>query len=300
MSKNYEMLSKISREDWVNISQKINPTRLKSEDILGVPVFEINEIFVPVCERILSGAGLKDNLGNEYEYPYIIGVTGSVAVGKTTFAKVLKEILGNPPYNFATEVVSTDNFLFSNEILNETQSLHRKGFPESFNYPEIINFLQIVKNYTSVEMPVYSHQTYDITNQTQTIPPTQILIIEGINILQNPPQIVSDSRQEIIRGYLDFSIYLEAEEETIKQWYTSRFLKYCEKASSNDESFFAQFENLTETQATELAVSIWDTINSPNLHNHIGPSIEFADLILSKECDHSINYLHASSEWFSL
>jgi len=300
MPKNYEMLSKITREDWINISQKINPTRLKSEDILGVPAFEINEIFVPVCERILSGAGLKDNLENEYKYPYIIGVTGSVAVGKTTFAKVLKVILGNPPYSFATEVVSTDNFLFSNETLNGTQSLHRKGFPESFNYPEIINFLQIAKNCASVEIPVYSHQTYDITNQTQTIPPTQILIIEGVNILQNPPRIVSDSQREMIRDYLDFSIYLNAEEETIKHWYTSRFLKYCEKASSNDESFFAQFENLTETQATELAVSIWETINSPNLHNHIGPSIEFADLILSKERDHGITYLHASPEWFSL
>ena len=299
MSKDCEMLSKINREDWVKISPKINPTKLESEDILGVPAFEINEIFIPLCKRILSGPILEENFGNENKYPYIIGVTGSVAVGKTTFARVLKEILRNPPYNFVTEVVSTDNFLFSNETLNKNQALHRKGFPESFNYPAIINFLQIAKNYASVEIPIYSHQTYDITDQTQTIPPTQILIIEGINILQHPPHIVSDSQQEIIRDYLDFSIYLDAEEETIKQWYTSRFLKYCEKASSSDESFFAQFKNLTQNQATELAANIWETINSPNLHNHIGPSIEFANLILSKEKDHSINYLQALPEWFS-
>ena len=299
MRKNYGMLSKVKREDWVKELLENNSSNLESTAIFDVPAVEINEIFLPICERILAEPGLNDDSTNEYTYPYIIGVTGSVAAGKTTFARVLKEILGNSPFNFGTEIVSTDNFLFPNETLNENQALHRKGFPESFNYSAIIHFLQTTKNQASVEIPIYSHQTYDITNQTQTITPTEILIIEGVNILQDSPEIVPESHQKMIRDYVDFSIYLDAKEETIKQWYTERFLTYCEKASSDDESFFTQFKELTEEQATELASSIWETINSPNLHNHIGPSIEFADLVLSKEKDHSINYLQALPEWFS-
>ena len=278
----------------------MNSIARRTEPVFGIPEIEINEIYLPICERILSWSEIRNNIENGANGPFVIGVTGSVAVGKTTVAKALKEIFEGAPFVVETEIVSTDNFLFPNETLDENRILHRKGFPESFDYSSIINFLKALGGNHSVKIPIYSHETYDIIESTRDIHRDKILILEGVNILQNAPRLINESNSETIRDFIGFSIYLDAAEATIKTWYTDRFLNYCRKAKSDSESFFHQFKEFSEDQARELAAGIWETINSPNLQNHIAPSISFADSVLLKEMDHSISQLQVPSEWLSI
>ena len=292
------MLNQLTRKEWISKSSTANPKGLRAKAVFGIPAVEINQIYSPICEKILSVKESRTSNKKELKSPLILGVTGSVAIGKTTLSNILKEILEKAPYDFETVIVSTDNFLFPNRVLEERQNLHRKGFPESFQYKEILRFLKSIKKRDVISIPTYSHETYDITEKMKTIRSPEILILEGINILQDPPPSINQIEPQTIRDFIDFSIYLDAEEPIVKQWYIERFLSYCNNARYDSTSFFTQFKDFTEKQASELAKSIWESINSPNLKMHIGPSITHADLVLFKEHDHTISRINIPSNWF--
>ena len=167
--------------------------------------------------------------------------------------------------------------------------MHRKGFPESYNYSAIVAFLSSLKSSTTKhEVPVYSHTTYDVTSTKQIVDNPDVLIIEGLNLLQDHPESVGDDQQLFIRGFLDCCIFLDAEEVDAKNWYLSRFLKLCKEAKSDDDSFFNRYKDFSEEEAREEASMIWDLINSINLKENIAPLKRRADVILSKEKSHMI------------
>tara|TARA_B100000686_G_C16756844_1_gene956090 strand:- start:1156 stop:2061 length:906 start_codon:yes stop_codon:yes gene_type:complete len=298
MVKKPSELRLIDRGSWSELIRRSESSSQNKESSFGVPPIELNEIYFPICERIWSLWSQKANDG--LKTPLIIGITGSVAVGKTTVAEAMKGLLESKPFNLDTELVSTDNFLYPNEVLTNNRILDRKGFPESFDYPAILEFLKgLTIEGEPMQIPIYSHEIYDITGRTMVVKPSDVLIIEGVNILQTPKVHISRSETQAIRDYVDFSIYIDAEEANIRDWYTKRFLNYWEAARSGTNSFFSQFKDLSFDQANDLAFSIWTAINSTNLLENISPSMEFADLVLQKGEDHSISQLIVPRDWLS-
>lgn len=298
MVKKPSELRLIDRGSWSELIRRSESSSQNKESSFGVPPIELNEIYFPICERIWSLWSQKATDG--LKTPLIIGITGSVAVGKTTVAEAMKGLLESKPFNLDTELVSTDNFLYPNEVLTNNRILDRKGFPESFDYPAILEFLKgLTIEGEPMQIPIYSHEIYDITGRTMVVKPSDVLIIEGVNILQTPKVHISRSETQAIRDYVDFSIYIDAEEANIRDWYTKRFLNYWEAARSGTNSFFSQFKDLSFDQANDLAFSIWTAINSTNLLENISPSMEFADLVLQKGEDHSISQLIVPRDWLS-
>ncbi len=298
MVKKPSELRLIDRGSWSELIRRSESSSQNKESSFGVPPIELNEIYFPICERIWSLWSQKATDG--LKTPLIIGITGSVAVGKTTVAEAMKGLLESKPFNLDTELVSTDNFLYPNEELTNNRILDRKGFPESFDYPAILEFLKgLTIEGEPMQIPIYSHEIYDITGRTMVVKPSDVLIIEGVNILQTPKVHISRSETQAIRDYVDFSIYIDAEEANIRDWYTKRFLNYWEAARSGTNSFFSQFKDLSFDQANDLAFSIWTAINSTNLLENISPSMEFADLVLQKGEDHSISQLIVPRDWLS-
>jgi type I pantothenate kinase len=227
----------------------------------------------------------------------LIGITGSVSVGKSTISNIIKKLAINPPTNLSAQVISTDNFLFPNSQLQKDQILHRKGFPESFDHAAIIEFLsEISEGKPNSIIPIYSHETYDIDG-TSRYEVTDLIIIEGVNILQNP--IEKNDRGPSIREFLDFSIFIDADESEIAQWYEGRFLKYCSLAEDNTKSFFSQFKNLNMEERKKLASEIWKSVNKPNLDSYIYPSKKYADLIIKKGNDHLVSSLQVPLSWLT-
>ncbi len=298
MVKKPSELRLIDRGSWSELIRRSESSSQNKESSFGVPPIELNEIYFPICERIWSLWSRKTT--ERLKTPLIIGITGSVAVGKTTVAEAMKGLLESKPFNLDTELVSTDNFLYPNEVLTNNRILNRKGFPESFDYPAILEFLKgLTIEGEPMQIPIYSHEIYDITGRTMVVKPSDVLIIEGVNILQTPKVHISRSETQAIRDYVDFSIYIDAEEANIRDWYTKRFLNYWEAARSGTNSFFSQFKDLSFDQANDLAFSIWTAINSTNLLENISPSMEFADLVLQKGEDHSISQLIVPRDWLS-
>ncbi|MEE2683461.1 MAG: type I pantothenate kinase [Actinomycetota bacterium] len=298
MVKKPSELRLIDRGSWSELIRRNESYRQNRQSPFGVPPIELDEIYFPICERIWSLWSRKTT--ERLKTPLIIGITGSVAVGKTTVAEAMKDLLESKPFNLDTELVSTDNFLYPNEVLTNNRIFDRKGFPESFDYPAILEFLKgLTIEGEPMEIPTYSHEIYDIIDRTMVVKPSDVLIIEGVNILQTPKVHTNRSETQAIRDYVDFSIYIDAEEAHIKDWYTKRFLNYCEAARSGTNSFFSQFKDLSFDQTNDLALSIWTAINSTNLLENISPSMEFADLVLRKGEDHSISQLTVPRDWLS-
>ena len=227
----------------------------------------------------------------------MIGITGSVSVGKSTISNIIKKLVTSPPINLSAQVISTDNFLFPNSQLQKDQILHRKGFPESFDHVAIIKFLsEISEGKPNSIIPIYSHETYDIEGTSHS-GVTDLIIIEGVNILQNP--IEKDNQDPRIRDFLDFSIFIDADESEITQWYEDRFLRYCSLAEDNTKSFFSQFKNLNLEERKKLAAEIWKSVNKPNLDSYIYPSKEYADLIIKKDNGHLVSSLQVPLSWLT-
>ncbi|NBN96881.1 MAG: type I pantothenate kinase, partial [Actinobacteria bacterium] len=206
--------------------------------------------------------------------PYVIGVAGSVAVGKSTLARLLQTLLSRWPEHPRVELVTTDGFLFSNEELAARGILDRKGFPESYDTRRLLEFLRAVKSgEPEVSAPVYSHVIYDVLPDTQvTVHQPDILILEGLNVLQ-----VDSRANEFVSDYFDFSIYLDADESLIEDW-----------LFQDPNSFFRHFAELNEGQATALAQEIWETINGRNLRENIAPTKGRASLVIEKGHDHRV------------
>ncbi len=219
------------------------------------------------------------------QVPYVIGVAGSVAVGKSTFARILQTLLARWPEHPTVALITTDGFLHPNRVLDDRGLMERKGFPESYDTGALLAFLRSLKSgATTLTAPVYSHISYDIVpGQFNEVETPDIVIVEGLNVLQ-----VGTDAADFVSDYFDFSIYLDADEDDIARWYVERFFALRNSVFQNPDSYFRKYGNLTDDEARATATSIWDRINWVNLREHILPTRERASLILRKGSDHRI------------
>jgi type I pantothenate kinase len=211
-------------------------------------------------------------------------------VGKSTTARVIQALLSRWPNHPRVDLVTTDGFLFPNRVLESRGLMNRKGFPESYDLRRLLQFLSDLKSgKTELEIPVYSHEAYDVLpDKTQVIRQPHIVIIEGLNVLQTGHDRRSPPPTAFVSDYFDFSIYVDADEMDIRKWYVDRFLTFQRTVFQNPNSYFHRYADLSNQQATETAIQIWESINAVNLRNNILPTRERAHLILEKAQDHSV------------
>lgn len=220
--------------------------------------------------------------------PFIIGVSGSVAVGKSTTARLMQTMLQQKYPELTVELMTTDGFLLSTQELMNRGILHRKGFPESYDMEALVHFLLAVKTGDqAVEAPVYSHEIYDIVpDKKQVIMPPDILIVEGINVLQLPP-----NREIYVSDFFDWSIYVDADPALIEKWYLERFELLMDRAKTQPDNFYYQYAIGDRATAVEMAKEVWRTTNLRNLEEYILPTRSRADFILHKTVGHRIDYV---------
>lgn len=264
----------------------------------NVDLDEVRQIYLPLSRLLnLYVAATQELFGATSEFlgtkhaktPFIIGVAGSVAVGKSTTARILHELLARWPNHPKVDLVTTDGFLYPNAVLEERDLMQRKGFPESFDVKRLIAFLSDIKaGCRNVEAPIYSHFHYDITGETVVVDQPDVLIVEGLNVLQSWKPAEGEDPQPFVSDFFDFSIYLDADETVVRDWYVDRFLGLRATSFKDPDAYFHRFSHLSDEEAVEVATSIWTSINLANLHRNILPTRERADLVLRKGTDHAI------------
>lgn len=225
--------------------------------------------------------------------PYVIGVAGSVAVGKSTFSRVLRALLARWPDHPHVDLVTTDGFLYPNAVLESRGLMQRKGFPESYDVRRLVQFMADIKAGAAVvQAPVYSHQSYDIVpGEYQVVDRPDIVIVEGLNMLQTGDGSGRAARI-FVSDFFDFSIYIDADEDDIERWYVERFLRLRETVFQNPRSYFHRYAGLSDADAVETARGIWRNINGLNLRENIQPTRERARLVLEKGPDHAVRQVH--------
>jgi type I pantothenate kinase len=258
------------------------------EDIY-LPLSRLLSLYVAATQRLFRAE--QSFLGTEdSKMPYIIGVAGSVAVGKSTMARVLQALLARWPNVPKVDLVTTDGFLYPNAILEREGLMEKKGFPESYDLPALLRFLSDIKaGRRPVRAPVYSHLCYDVMpNQWIEIDRPDILIIEGLNVLQTgrPPR--DGKAIPYVSDFFDFSVYLDADERVLHAWYVDRFLTLRGTAFADPKSFFHRYSTLSDAEAAATATAIWNRINLVNLNENILPTRQRADLILTKSDNHQV------------
>lgn len=291
--------------DWGRLRQD-TPLPLSEKELEELKGFgerisldEVSEIFLPLSRLLNLYIGetqelyrvTSNFLGREQDkVPYIVGVAGSVAVGKSTTARILRTLLARWPNHPKVDLITTDGFLYPNAVLEKRGIMQRKGFPESFDIKRLIRFLSDVKaGMAHVEAPVYSHFTYDILGgETVSVDQPDILVVEGLNVLQPWKPADGDEPQPFVSDFFDFSIYLDADEEAIRRWYIERFMSLRRTSFKDPAAYFHRYSKLSEEEALETADAIWTSINLANLHRNVLPTRQRADLILRKGDDHRI------------
>lgn len=294
-----------TRKQWENFhgeytKQAITDGELRKIKSLDdeISIDDVRSIYAPV--RHLLHIYLKNyrkltKLKNEFidgstrKIPFIIGVSGSVAVGKSTTARLLKIMLERayPQYNVSQ--MTTDGFLYPSKILKERNLMNKKGFPETYDMKKLLKFLGDVKTRGGkIQYPLYSHNIYDIIpGKFEELDNPDILIVEGINVLQLP-----QNEQIYVSDFFDFSIYIDAEVEDIEEWFLNRFEKLLDLSKNDPDSYYYQFTQIPKKEAMAMSRNVWDTINYPNLRDYIKPTMNRADLILHKSEDHQIDKIY--------
>jgi type I pantothenate kinase len=265
--------------------------RLDMEEIeeIYLPLSRLLSLYVAATQRLfLAQRGFLAT--EDAKTPYVVGVAGSVAVGKSTTARVLQALLARWPNMPKVDLVTTDGFLYPNAVLERDHLLERKGFPESYDLPALLRFLYDIKaGRRPVQAPVYSHLIYDVVpHQWIEIDRPDILIVEGLNVLQTSRLPRDGKAIPFVSDFFDFSVYLDADEEVLMQWYVDRFLALRETAFRDPKSYFHRYAQLSDTDAIVTATSIWKRINLANLHENILPTRQRADLILTKQKNHTV------------
>lgn len=303
MTNEFIHFEKISRKTWQNLHRKTTPP-LTQKELNSIKSFndkislqDVTDVYLPLTSLIQIYKRSKEDLAfskgiflqkASKRQPFIIGVSGSVAVGKSTTSRLLQILLSRTFSNATVELVTTDGFLYPNAHLEEQNLLKRKGFPESYNMELLLDFLDNIKNGQDYQIPVYSHEIYDIVpDKKQSVTATDFVIVEGINVFQNP-----QNERLYMTDFFDFSIYVDAEVENIETWYLDRFKKLLTLAKEDPNNYYHPFTSQPESKVMEFAQNVWKSINLVNLQDYIEPTRNRAEIILHKTENHEIDEIY--------
>ncbi|SUI31070.1 Pantothenate kinase [Serratia grimesii] len=293
------------RTQWAALRNSV-PLTLSEEEIVklkgineDLSLEEVAQIYLPlsrllnfyISSNLRRQAVLEQFLGTDgQKIPYVIGIAGSVAVGKSTTARLLQALLSSWPEHRSVELITTDGFLHPNKVLNERGLMKKKGFPQSYDMHSLVKFVSEVKSGAKrVTAPVYSHLIYDVVpDGNKVIEQPDILILEGLNVLQSGMDYPHDPHRVFVSDFVDFSIYVDAPEELLQTWYINRFLKFRQGAFSNPDSYFHNYSKLPEPEAINIATQLYTEINGMNLQENILPTRERASLIMTKSANHAV------------
>ena len=301
----FSTYTSFERDEWAAL-RFATPLTLTEDDLTEMrglnerlSMDEVKEVYLPLSRLLNLHVAASRDLARVADVflgrtagkrPYVIGIAGSVAVGKSVTARVMRALLARWPDHPKVDLVTTDGFLFPNAELQKRGLMQRKGFPESYDVRRLIQFIADVKSgVPEVEAPVYSHLVYDVLpDVVQTVDQPDILILEGLNVLQGSNGHPGDGDRPFVSDFFDFSIYVDAAEEHIRSWFVDRFRRLRETAFRDPKSFFRRYAEMNEEEAIAFAHDVWEQINGRNLRENIEPTKERAHLILEKGAEHEV------------